>query len=220
MVESQKRQKYYYDSKSKPRDSKFAVGDPVWLSISNGGVSRKLNSKWEGGCYLAEINSPVNMMIKNKEGNIRVININRLQSRILRDDRLLFKQIPEAYNQIFKVDERAVSIILSPFDSNDSKLTESSKPQQPNESWKIDVDNTVYRSKQDLLENSKNLSSEHLAKLPQNLDSIICSILSNTLKADELSKSDDTATPVKGPGCYSQRTRRLPKYLENCIFTN
>ena len=155
---NQKRQKYYYDSKSKPRDSQFAVGDPVWLSIPNGGMSRKLNSKWEGGLYIAEIKSPVNMMMKNKEGNIRVVYINRLQSRILRDDCLLFKQIPEACNQTFKVDERAVSRILSPLDSNDSELTESSKPQQPNESLGIDVGNTVYEnSQQDLLENSKNL---------------------------------------------------------------
>ena len=107
MVESQKRQKYYYDSKTKSRDSQFAVGDPVWLSIPNGGVSRKLNSKWEGGWYIAEIKSPVNMMIKNKEGNIRVVHINRLQSRILREDILLFKKIPEAYNQTFKVDRKS-----------------------------------------------------------------------------------------------------------------
>ena len=80
MVESQKRQKYYYDSKSKPRDSQFAVGDPVWLSIPNGGVSKKLHYKWEGGWYILEIK------------NIRVVHINRLQYRILRDDRLLFKQ--------------------------------------------------------------------------------------------------------------------------------
>ena len=65
---------------------KLVAGDPVWLSIPNGGVSRKLNSKWEGGWYIAEIKSPVNMMIKNKEGNIRVVHINRLQSRILRED--------------------------------------------------------------------------------------------------------------------------------------
>ena len=77
------------------------------------------------------------MMNKNKEWNIRVVHINCLQYRILRDDRLLFKQIPEAYNQTFKVDERAVSRILSPSDSNDNELTESCKPQQPNESWEI-----------------------------------------------------------------------------------
>ena len=176
MVESQK----YYDSKSKPRDSQYAVGDPVWLSILNGGVSRKLNSKWEGGWYIAEIKNPVNI-IKNKEGNIRVVHINRLQYRILRDDRLLFKQIPEAYNQTFKVDERAVS----PLDSNDSELTESGKPQQPNESWEIDVDNTVYEnSQQDLLENSKNLSLNYFEGLPQNLESVICSTPMKTLRAD------------------------------------
>ena len=52
-----------------------------------------------------------------------------IQSCILRDDPLLFKQIPEAYNLTFKVDERAVSRILSPLDSNDSEPTESSKSQ-------------------------------------------------------------------------------------------
>ena len=188
------------------------VGDPVWLSIPNGGVSRKLNNKWEGGWYIAEIKSPVNMMIKNKEGNIRVVHINRLQSRILREDLLFLKKIPEAYNQTFKVDERAVSRIISPLDSNESELTEGSKPQKPNGSWEIDVDNTVYEnSQQDLLENSKNPSLEYFEELPQNLDNVICCTPKITLKADELANRDDTATPVKGPGRRSQRTRRLPK---------
>ena len=80
----------------------------------------------------------------------------------------------------------------------------------------IDVGNTAYEnSQQDLLENSKNLSWKHLEELPQNIDSVICSTPSKTLKADKLAKSDDIGTPVKGPRRYSQRTRRLPKYLEN-----
>ena len=89
IVEAQKRQKKYYDSTS--RVTVFTMGDPVWLSIPHGGVSRKLASKWEGGWHIIEMKSPVSAKIRNKEGLTRVVHINRLQHRILRYDGLLNK---------------------------------------------------------------------------------------------------------------------------------
>ena len=44
IVEAQKRPKKYYDSRS--RVTVFTMGDPVWLSIPYGGVSRKLARRY------------------------------------------------------------------------------------------------------------------------------------------------------------------------------
>ena len=91
IIEAQKRQKKYYDSTS--RLTVFTRGDPVWLSIPHGGVSRKLDSKWEGGWKIIEMKSPVSAKIQNRDGSTRVVHINRLQHRNLRSDGLLGRAI-------------------------------------------------------------------------------------------------------------------------------
>ena len=106
-------------------------------------VSRKLSRKWEGGWNIAEIKSPVNMMIKNKEGNMRVVHINQLQLRILRNDSLRSNSIPEAYNQPFNGDERTVSRRLSSSDRYEKEVSKDSILQKPNDSWETNVDNTL-----------------------------------------------------------------------------
>ena len=66
IIEAQKRQKKDYDSTSKV--TVFTRGDPVWLSIPHGGVSRKLDSKWEGGWKVKEVKIPVSAKIQNRDG--------------------------------------------------------------------------------------------------------------------------------------------------------
>ena len=97
------------------------------------------------------------MMIKNKEGNMRVVHIYRLQLRILRNDTLSPNPIPEAYNQPFNGDERTGSRRSSSSDRYEKQVSKNSILQQSNDSWKTNVDYTAYEnSQQDLFEKPNN----------------------------------------------------------------
>ena len=68
-------QKSYYDQHTK--QTTFAPGDPVWLSIPTAG---KLDPRWEGEWVIKSVKSPVTMEIC--DGNrSKVVHTNRLQHR-------------------------------------------------------------------------------------------------------------------------------------------
>ena len=77
-VESQKRQKDYYDRTSK-KYSRHIVDDPVLLSVPHVGVSSKHDDRWEAGWKITDVIGPANVSIQHLDGRNRVVNINRLQ---------------------------------------------------------------------------------------------------------------------------------------------
>ena len=52
--------------------------------MAHSGVARKLDKRWEGGWEVTEIKGPVNVVIKNTDGRVKVVHVNRLQRRIRR----------------------------------------------------------------------------------------------------------------------------------------
>ena len=68
-------QKSYYDQHTK--QSTFAPGNPVWLSIPTAG---KLDPRWEGEWVVKSVKSPVTMEIYDGKRS-KVVHINRLQHR-------------------------------------------------------------------------------------------------------------------------------------------
>ena len=60
IVHSATKQQTFYNKHSEQRQ--FKVGDPVWLSIPTAG---KLHPKWEGGCKIVKVVSPINMQIQD-----------------------------------------------------------------------------------------------------------------------------------------------------------
>ena len=69
--------KLHYDQRTK--QSAFAVGNPVWLSIPTAG---KLDPRWEGEWVIKSMKSPITAEICDGR-RTRVVHTNRLQRRFI-----------------------------------------------------------------------------------------------------------------------------------------
>ena len=86
LIKAQHRQKEYYDAHTSWRNSlRFTVGDSVWLSLPHSGVSKKLSRQMGGRMVVTQIKGPVDVLIKNTDGRVKVVNVNRLQPHVRRE---------------------------------------------------------------------------------------------------------------------------------------
>ena len=59
------------------------MGDTVWLYVAHSGVARK-RQKMGRGWEVTEIKGPVNLVVNNTDGRVKVVQVNRLQRHIRR----------------------------------------------------------------------------------------------------------------------------------------
>ena len=202
LIQAQRRQKEYYDRNSNLSDSmRFKEGDDVWVPIPHVGVAKKFENRWEGGWKVTEVKGPVNVSIQNRDGRIKTVHINRLQPHIRRMD--------DEYSNDTYSQPRVHKCIDVPSVNNQS-IKERSKI---NES---------------LVENSK-LSTNTSSLLDTSPNaSINDSVLSDVQWSppSDHNSSISSSTPMKPTShvvnvestnvkSRAQRTRRMPKYLED-----
>ena len=208
------------------------MGDPVWLSIPHGGVSRKLASKWEGEWHIIEMKSPASAKIRNREGSTRVVHINRLQHRILRYDGLLNKAHDDQLNDLnyklssesFKRNERAISRIpvqdssmSTPEVRNIPKTTEGSNENTLEER---ECEGSIQEPLNYSVDNPSGgfeISSHSMGEDTSFSPMEFPNPINNSPGKWNESLNRGLTTPLKSPVRRSQRNRRLPKYLGDYV---